>query len=159
MNRKMLLLAMSAAIGAGAVGCSALGNQAFKEPVVTLQDVKVAGVGLTGGSLDVVLNVENPNNFRLDATRLSYKVLVDTVMFATGVAQQKFSVDGKKTTPVHIPINFTYAGVGQAGKQLMGTGSVNYTVTGDVTVGSPIGNFTVPFSQTGRYSTLTGASR
>jgi hypothetical protein len=42
----------------------------------------------------------------------------------------------------------------------MNTGSVNYTVKGDVTVGSPIGvNVTVPFSQTGRYSTLGGSSR
>jgi hypothetical protein len=42
---------------------------------------------------------------------------------------------------------------------LMNTGSVNYTVKGDVTVGSPVGNLTVPFSQTGRYSTLGGNSR
>jgi hypothetical protein len=41
----------------------------------------------------------------------------------------------------------------------MNTGSVLYTVKGDVTVGSPVGNVTVPFSQTGRYSTLGGNSR
>ena len=140
-------------------GCSALGKQAFKEPVVSLQDVKVTGVGLNGGSLDVVLNVQNPNEFRLDATQLRYTVLVDTVPFANGITSQHFTVEGKRMTPVHIPINFTYAGVGQAGRQLMNMGSVNYTVRGDVTVGSPIGNFTVPFTQTGRYSTLGGTSR
>jgi LEA14-like dessication related protein len=142
-----------------AAGCAALGKAAFKEPVVTLQDVKVTGVGFNGGSLDVVLNVDNPNDFRLDATQLHYSVLVDTVPFANGTTSQHFTVEGKRTQQVHIPINFTYSGVGQAAQQLMNTGSVNYTVRGDVTVGSAIGNFTVPFSQTGRYSTLSGASR
>ena len=139
--------------------CSTLGKAALRDPIVTLQDVKVTGVGLNGGSLDVVLNVENPNDFRLDATQLNYHVLVDTVPFANGTTTQRFTVEGKKSQQVHIPINFTYAGVGAAGRQLMNTGSVNYTVKGDVTVGSPVGNLTVPFSQTGRYSTLGGNSR
>src|SRR5947207_11501436 len=153
--RRILLAAAAIAVA----GCSALGKAALRDPIVTLQDVKVTGVGLNGGSLDVVLNVQNPNEFRLDATQLRYTVLVDTVPFANGITSQRFTVDGKRMTPVHIPINFTYAGVGQAGRQLMNMGSVNYTVRGDVTVGSPIGNFTVPFTQTGRYSTLGGTSR
>jgi LEA14-like dessication related protein len=155
---RLVLLAASAAVAAS-VGCASMGRQAFKEPVVSLRDVKVTGVGLNGGSLDVVLDVENPNGYSLDATRLTYRVLVDTVQFATGVADSRFTVEGNKTTQVHLPITFTYAGVGQAGRQLLGTGSVNYTVAGDVTVGSPIGNFTIPYSRTGRYSTLGGNSR
>ena len=152
---RQILLATAIAVA----GCSALGKAALRDPVVTLQDVKVTGVGLNGGSLDVVLNVENPNDFRLDATQLRYNVLVDTVPFANGTTTQRFTVEGKKSQLVHIPINFTYSGVGAAGRQLMNTGSVNYTVKGDVTVGSPVGNLTVPFSQTGRYSTLGGNSR
>mgnify|MGYP003350877281 CR=1 FL=1 len=34
---------------------------------VTVQDVRLTGIGLTGGSLDVLVNVKNPNDFRLDA--------------------------------------------------------------------------------------------
>jgi LEA14-like dessication related protein len=152
---RRILLATAIAVA----GCSALGKQALRDPIVTLQDVKVTGVGLNGGSLDVVLNVENPNEFRLDATQLRYNVLVDTVPFANGTTTQRFTVEGKKAQQIHIPISFTYSGVGAAGRQLMNTGSVNYTVKGDVTVGSPVGNLTVPFSQTGRYSTLGGNSR
>jgi len=157
--RRILLVTAAAGATFAVAACSTLGKAAFRQPVVSLQDVKVTGVGLSGGSLDVVLSVENPNDFRLDATQMHYSVLVDTVPFANGTTTQQFTVEGKRTQQVHIPINFTYSGVGQAGRQLMNTGSVNYTVRGDVTVGSPIGNFTVPFSQTGRYSTLGGNSR
>ena len=86
-------------------------------------------------------------------------MLVDTVPFASGTATQRFTVDGKQSQPVHIPISFTYAGVGQAARQLMNTGTVNYTVRGDVTVGTPVGSRTIPYSQTGRFSTLGGSSR
>ena len=159
MTRVLFLAAMMGAAGLSSTGCATLGRQAFQEPAVSLQEVKVTGVGLNGGSLDVILNVQNPNDFRLDATRLRYTVLVDSVQLADGVASQHFTVEGKQTTPVHIPINFTYAGIGQAGRQLLNTGSVNYTVRGDVTVGTPVGNFTIPYSQTGRYSTLGGNTR
>jgi LEA14-like dessication related protein len=156
---RRILLMTAAGVTFAVAACSTLGKAAFRQPVVSLQDVKVTGVGLSGGSLDVVLSVQNPNDFRLDATQMHYAVLVDTVPFANGTTSQPFMVDAKRSQQIHIPINFSYSGVGQAGRQLMNTGSVNYTVRGDVTVGSPIGNFTVPFSQTGRYSTLGGSSR
>lgn len=159
MRRILLLTAVAGTAVVAAAGCASLGKASFREPVVTLQDVKVTGVGLSGGSLDVVLNVQNPNDFRLDATQLNYTVLVDTVPFANGTTGQHFTVESKQTQPIHIPINFTYAGVGAAGRQLMSTGSVNYTVRGDVSVATPLGSFKVPYSQTGRFSTLGGVSR
>src|SRR3569832_2133602 len=96
---RRIVLATAAIVVAG---CSTLGKAARRDPVVTLQDVKVTGVGLNGGSLDVVLNVENPNDFRLDATQLNYHVLVDTVPFAYGSTTQRFTVEGKKSQQVHI---------------------------------------------------------
>ncbi len=142
-----------------AAGCSVLGRQAFQAPGVTLRDVRVTGLGLTGGNLDVVLSVYNPNGYRLDATRMSYKVLVDTIALASGELTDRTTMQSKDSTLVHVPVQFTYSGLGEAGRQLMNTGAVMYKVIGDVTVGSPIGNRTVPFTATGRFTTMSGASR
>lgn len=156
--RKIVLIAASAALVAGA-GCSAIGRQAFQQPIVTLRNVQVQGLGLTGGNLDVVLNVYNPNNYRLDATRMTYKVLVgDTVSLGTGALDSRFTVQNKDSSQVHIPLSFTYAGIGAAGQQLLNTGAVNYKVLGDVTVGSPLGNYTIPFTSTGRFTTMGGTT-
>jgi LEA14-like dessication related protein len=156
--RKATWFAAAAALLIGA-GCASLGRNAFKQPVVTVKNVVLNGVGLQGGSIDLVLNVYNPNGYRLDATRLTYKLLLDTVTFATGALDQRFTVQDKDSIPVRIPVTFTYGGIGEAGRQLLNTGSVNYRVTGDVTVGTPIGNFTIPYDRTGRFSALTGATR
>ena len=48
-------------------GCATLGQAAFKEPVVHLQDVRVTALGLTGGNARRRLSVYNPNGF--DSTR------------------------------------------------------------------------------------------
>jgi LEA14-like dessication related protein len=157
--RRLMLGAVAAAV-MGVAGCSALGRQAFKEPIVRLQDVKVNGIGLTGGNLNVRLSVYNPNGYRLDATRMTYNVLVgDSVQFATGTVQDRFTVQSNDSSIVTIPVNFTYAGVGAAGRQLINSGGVNYRVQGDVTVGTVVGSFSVPYTSTGRFNALGGNTR
>ena len=85
--------------------------------------------------------------------------MVDSVTFGTGVYADQFKVQEKDSAIVTLPLQFTYSGVGEAGRQLMNTGSVNYRVLGDVTVATPLGSFTRPYDQTGRFSTLSGRAR
>ena len=134
--------------------CATLGMANFKEPIVTFKDVKITGLGVTGGSMEIVLDVYNPNNFRLDGVRMTYNVLVDSVKFGTGSYDSRFIVEKGDTTEITLPLQFTDAGVGAAGRQLMQMGSVEYHVLGDVTLATPAGQFTRPFDQRGRFTTL-----
>lgn len=135
------------------VACSAFGRATFREPVLTLRDAQITGLGITGGSIDINVDVYNPNNFRLDGTRLTYSVLIDSVPFGTGALDSKFTVEQGDTTRVKLPLTFTYAGVGAAGRALLQTGTVNYRVTGDITVATPLGQFTRPYEGRGRLTT------
>lgn len=143
------------ALTAGVAACSALGRNAFQNPVVNLRDVRVMGLGTSGGQLEVQLGVHNPNSYRLDATRLTYRVFVgDTVGLASGALDTRTTVQAGDSTIVKIPVSFTYSGLGAAATQLLRTGAVNYRVAGDVTVGSVVGNFTVPYSASGQFNTM-----
>ena len=160
--RKFALMggALAASAMVAGAGCSALGRAAFQNPIVHLQSVAVRGVGLTGGTLDVRLSVFNPNHYRLDATRMTYKLNLagDSITVANGTYDSRFTVNDNDSSFVTIPVNFTYAGIGAAGRALINSGAVDYHVLGDVTVGSAVGNFTVPYSSTGRF-TATGIAR
>ena len=156
MNRRMAA-AMLAAVAIG--GCATLGRGAFKEPVVRFNNVKVRGVGLSGGALDVMLSVYNPNGYNLNATRLTYRLMVDDTQVGTGALDRPFRVRDKDSTIVTIPIDFTFSGLGAVGRQLLSTGSVNYRVIGDFTVDTPLGSFTRPYDQRGRFSSFGGASQ
>lgn len=149
--RKFAFLALALIVAA----CSALGRQAFQNPVVNLRDVRVLGLGMSGGNLEVQLGVYNPNNFRLDATRLTYRVAVgEDVGLASGALDTRTTVQAGDSTIVKIPVSFTYSGLSAAARQLLQTGAVNYRVAGDVTVGSVVGNFTVPYTTTGQFNTM-----
>jgi LEA14-like dessication related protein len=156
MNRSVKVTAMLLAVAAMAA-CASLGSGVFQEPIVTFKDLKVRGLGLSGGTLDAYVNVYNPNGFRLDATRLTYNVLVGQNQLGTGALDSRFTVQNNDSTTIRIPIDFTYAGIGAAGTQMMQQGSVPYTITGDVTVATPLGNFTRPYTGTGRFSAFGGA--
>ena len=140
-------------------GCATLGRATFREPVVTLREIAVTGPGLTGGNVDVVLSVYNPNAFNLDALGMTYRVDIDSIPLGNGELGQRFVVQQGDSSIVRLPISFTYAGLGAAGRQLMNSGAINYRIRGDFTVSTPIGNFTRPYDQTGRYSTIIGNRR
>ena len=140
-------------------GCATLGLGGFKEPLVHFNDARLRGLGLSGGSVDVVLSVYNPNGFDLNATRLTYKLFVENSELGTGALNNAFRVGDNDSTYVTIPIDFTYAGLGAAGRELLTRGTVNYRVTGDFTVSTPLGNFTRPYDQTGRFSSFGRTSQ
>jgi LEA14-like dessication related protein len=135
-------------------GCSTIGRQIFKQPAVQLQDVRLSGLGIAGGNLDVVLRVYNPNGYRLDATRMHYQLNVDTIPVANGDITDRNQFPGGDTTIVHIPVQFTYAGLGAAARELTQTGAVKYTVIGDLAVDTPIGRHSFPFTSSGTFSTI-----
>ena len=152
---RVALVLLGAAVGAGSLGaCASFGRRVFETPVVSFRNVEVKGLGLSGGSLDVLLSVYNPNGYKLEATRLSYRVLIDSIPLGTGTIDQRFAVQGGDSTVVRLPITFAYAGLGSAGRQLLSRGAVNYRVLGDVTVNTPVGDFTRPFDRTGQFTSF-----
>lgn len=157
MRTRITLIIAVAAISLA--GCQTLGRAVFQEPIVHFRDIRVRGLGVTGGSFDVELSVVNPNNFGLDARRFTYNLLVDSVHVASGELADLFSVRSGDSTIVTIPVNFTYVGLGHAGTQLINRGTVDYRVAGDMTVGTPIGDFTRPYSQRGTFDAMSAASR
>lgn len=152
-------MAMLASLLAIVAGCATLGRGAFKEPVVTLKEFTVTGLGITGGSVDVVLSIYNPNNFKLDALKMTYLVDVDSIQLGSGELGDRFVVNSGDSSTVRLPVRFTYAGLGAAGRSLITAGTVNYRVRGDFTVGTPLGDFTRPYDRRGRYSSISGNGR
>ncbi len=140
------------------MGCASAPKLVYQEPVVRFNDLRVQGIGLNGGAIDVVLNVYNPNKYNLDAVKLSYRLLIDSTVLGEGIYDDRFSVPNGDSTIVHLPVNISAAGLMAAGRQLLGRGSIDYKVAGTLTIDTPLGEYSIPYSRTGRFNNLTGSS-
>jgi len=152
-RRRWLTAAALGGVAMVAGACASFGKS-FKEPVVTVKEFVITGLGITGGSLDVVLQVYNPNGYNLEAVGMTYKVDVDDKQVGEGALADRFMVQKGDSSTVRMPVNFTYAGLGAAGKSIISSGSINYRVRGDLTVSTPMGNYKRPYDRTGRYSAM-----
>ncbi len=153
-SRRIAFAAAAAVLVLGAAGCARMARSAFQNPVVELKDVVVRGVGFQGGSLDVILDVENLNSYRIDVSKVTYTVYAESLKVATGEVTKRVTLDNKSRTTVTLPVSFTFREVKQAANILLARGSVDYTVSGDFTLATPFGSITRPYRSKGRYDTL-----
>ena len=148
--------ALISAVALVSASCAGLGRGGFRDPIVTFKNVRVGGIGLSGGTLDVILSVYNPNGYRLDASRVTYKVMVDSLDVGAGAMDKHFWVPSNDSAEVVLPLRFSWNGLSAAGRELMKNGTIPYRVLGDLTVGSGVGDFTIQYDRTGNFNSLGG---
>lgn len=132
-------------------GCATLSRQAFTPPVVTVKDVRLAGVGLQGGRIDVLVSLYNPNGYRLDASTIRYRVLVDTLQVAAGTIEQEINLSKQDSTDIRFPVEFGLREVTAAANMLAAKGTLPFELEGELRVLTAFGAITRPFRQRGTY--------
>jgi hypothetical protein len=139
----------AAALAPAVLGCAGV-TDIFREPQIRLDHVVVRGLGLTGGTLDLVVDVHNPNNFSLQGTKLRVGFDVERSHVGDVTYDSDFTVANGDTTRVTLPLTFQWAGVGGVVRTALGHGEIPYTMKGEAEVRLPFGSRTVPFTPSGR---------
>lgn len=130
-------------------GCAALNMANFQEPTIELNTIVVRGIGLTGGTLDLVLDVTNPNSVDLKGTKLELGLDVEGTHFGDVVFNDAFNLPKGQPTMVTIPLTFNWNGVGAAARSALNYGTVKYDMKGTASLQTPWGIEKVPFSRSG----------
>jgi LEA14-like dessication related protein len=132
--------------------CSKIAERAFARPVIAVRGVKVHSVGLTGGSLDVALFISNPNPYPLPVRRASYRfTLSDSTEVGRGESAAAFTLPAHDSTAVRLPVDVSWQGL-RAARDASRDGTVDYRLTGTVTLDTPLGDPNVPFDIAGRFT-------
>jgi LEA14-like dessication related protein len=134
---------------AALAGCAGIGDM-LKDPEIRLDRVVVRGIGLTGGTLDLVVGVHNPNSFDLRGTELRVGFDVEDAHVGDIEYRNDFEVQRGDTTMLTLPVRFEWAGVGSAVRAALGYGDIPYTMKGEVSLQTPFGRRSVPFTREGR---------
>ncbi|MBW8771815.1 MAG: LEA type 2 family protein [Gemmatimonadetes bacterium] len=146
--RKLLL----ATAGAAAIlsGCATISQWTnLQAPQVEVAGIRVASLGLTSGTFDVTLRVNNPNSVELHGTRLVATIDAKESRFADIDLTNAFTLPKGAAVPIVVPVTVQWSGASSAVRQLVGAGSVPYRIGGRVTVDTPIGTKGLDFSASG----------
>jgi LEA14-like dessication related protein len=122
----------------------------FLDPEVELRQVTVRGLGITGGSMDLLLDVYNPNGFDIRGTKLQLGFDVEGSHVGDIEYDDEYRVDRGDTTTVVLPMRFNWAGVSAAARAALGYGDIPYKMRGQATVRTPFGDRVIPFTREGR---------
>ena len=120
------------------LGCSGLGDN-FREPEIQLDHAVVRGVGLAGGNLDLIVRVQNPNNFTLRADKLQIGFDVEGSHLGDITYDDDFAITQNGETTLTLPLRFGWSGVASAVRAALGYGDLPYTMKGQTTLKLPGG--------------------
>ncbi len=128
----------------------ALGQRTrFQEPEVQLATVQVTGIGFTGGSLNIQLEVTNPNGYEIRTTRVAARLDLEETHFGEAVLDRHIVLPAESRTLVDVPVRFTWEGVGAGARALLGRGTVNYLLASQITLDTPLGDRTLQLENGG----------
>ena len=126
------LLALSA--------CATPSKLSFREPELELQEINVTGVGLTGGTFELVFDVYNPNDYRIRSTRLEVGVDLEGTHFGDALLERPLDLSPTNHSRVVVPVRFEWSGVGAGARALLTRRAVAYGLTGAVLLETPLGD-------------------
>ena len=136
-------------LAAALAGCAAV-NNALQKPDVKLERVLVRNVGVRGGELELQLGLENPNPFDLRGTEIALGFDVEGSHVGDVRYADDFNLAEGGRTKLSLPLRFEWAGIGTALQAALSTGEIPYAMKGQLTIETPWGAQSVPFTREGR---------
>jgi LEA14-like dessication related protein len=111
----------------------------------------VRGIGLSGGNLDLVVRVQNPNNFTIEGDKLQVGFDVEGAHLGDITFEDDFRITQHGETTLTLPLRFGWSGMAQAIRAALGYGDLPYKMKGQATLKLPGGaRKSVPFTHEGR---------
>ena len=139
-----------ALLGGALFACATLRTALnFQEPQIALQEINITGLGLTGGTLDLVFDVYNPNTYRLRSTRLEVGLDLEDTYFGEALIDKPLDLSPENHSRVIMPVRFAWSGVGAAARALLERQALNYGLTGAVLLETPLGERRVQLKNKG----------
>ena len=130
--------------------CATLRNAlSFKKPDVALQEIDITGLGLTGGTMDLIFDVYNANDYRIRSTRLEVALALAGTDFGEALIDKPLDLSPQNHSQVVMPVRFTWSGVGAAARSLFEKQELPYGLTGAVLLDTPMGEQRVELKSNG----------
>jgi LEA14-like dessication related protein len=126
-----------------------LQREAMQNVELSLSDVQIRNVGFTSATLEIYLNMYNPNS-GITATldRMDYSVYANGNYLGNGQVIQRVDISPKATKMVSSTFQVSYAGtLGAIWSALTSGGNIKWNLKGTAYFDTPFGTLNIPINQ------------
>lgn len=114
------------------------------QPEVFIDAIKIEDATLSGLTALLTLNVQNPNNFALNARGLDYTMSLAGTNILSGENTSSMSVPALGSGKIEVPVRISYADILETIPKIFETGIASYNFTGSIHTRL----FNIPFDKT-----------
>lgn len=114
------------------------------QPKVFIDAIEIEDANLSGLIALLTLNIENPNNFALNAKGLDYTMNLAGTDILSGETQSNMSVPALGRGKIEVPVRISYASILETIPKVMETGIASYNFSGSIHTRL----FNIPFDKT-----------
>ena len=126
-------------------GCGTLDKRLNPiQPKVFIDAIEIEDASLSGLTALLTLNVENPNNFALNAKGLDYTMSLSGTDILSGENTSNMSVPALGSGKIEVPVRISYASILEAIPKVLETGTASYNFSGSIHTRL----FNIPFTKT-----------
>jgi len=124
---------------------------------VTVADVRLTALSITGGTVTVGLEIDNPNGYALEGEDVRYALSfaeggeaeTEWLLLSEGVVTEPVRIPSRDKGRVDIALPFQFSTVGIALGSLLRRGELEYRFSGELRVRTRFGGSRVPFDERG----------
>ncbi len=126
-------------------GCASLDKRLSPvQPKVFIDAIEIEDTGLSGLTALLTLNIENPNNFTLNAKGLDYTMSLADTNILSGESQSNMSVPAFGSGKIEVPVRISYVSILETIPKVLETGVATYNFSGSIHTRL----FNIPFDKT-----------
>ena len=126
-------------------GCGTLDKRLNPiQPKVFIDAIEIEDATLSGLTALLTLNVENPNNFALNARGLDYTMSLAGTDILSGENTSSMSVPALGSGKIEVPVRISYASILETIPKVLETGVASYNFSGSIHTRL----FNIPFTKT-----------
>lgn len=127
-------------------GCESLTKSFLKDPEITVLSVNVTDITLSEISLNVNMNVKNPNSIPLRLDRVTYQLNISGDTVTEGTMTEGIQVPASGENTLRLPLKFKFSSVAGI---LQGLLQNSFTKEYELKGSAQVGIFSIPFSKRG----------
>ena len=127
----------------------------LKLPSLSISSLKLKQFSFTGASLELALQLKNPNPISLISNNLNYQLMVEGKEWISGGTQTPQKMQANNTSLITLPVTLNFLQMGQSVYQMVtGNSSLNYQFKGTAAIGSDhplLKTINLPFNESGDF--------